>query len=288
MLRIAQISDLHFSRLTYGLSQFFSKQWIGNLNLLFSRQKDYVPENLNLLPGLFKDLNVHYVIVCGDVSTTSQRSEFALASHFVQHLAASDASPIVVPGNHDHYTKKAYKQKWFYDFFPSHFSSPIKKFNLKDHGVAAKFLENGWWVVTLDTALATSLISSKGYFSPFIEFNLEELLSQIPDKDSVILVNHFPFFQNESPRKALIRGPELQALIRRSPKIKFYLHGHSHRHCIADLRADGLPVILDSGSTAHKDHGTWNLIEIAPKETSVTAYMWQKNKWQPHKQVSIS
>ncbi len=287
MLRIAQISDLHFSRPTYGFSQFFSKQWIGNLNLLASRQKDYIPNNINLLPELFKDLNVQYVVVCGDVSTTSQRCEFALASHFIQHLAANDATPIVVPGNHDQYTKKAYKQKWFYDFFPSSFSSPIKKFNLKEHGVAAKFLGDKWWIVTLDTALATSLISSRGCFSPFIEFNLEELLSQIPAQDSVILVNHFPFFQNDSSRKILLRGAELQSVIRKFPKVKFYLHGHSHRHCIADLRVDGLPVILDSGSTAHRTHGTWNLIDIAPHESSVTAYEWQKNKWLPRKQVML-
>lgn len=287
MLRIAQISDLHFSKMSFGFSQFLSKQWIGNFNLLFSRQKDYRPENLNLLPDLFKELNVQYVVICGDISTTSQRSEFALASHFIQHLAASDTTPIVVPGNHDHYTKKAYKQKWFYDFFPSQFSSPIKKFNLKSHGVAAKLLGEGWWVVALDTALATSLISSRGYFSPFIEFNLEELLSQIPDKDSVILVNHFPFFQNDSPRKILLRAAELQTVIRKSPKIKFYLHGHSHRHCIADLRVDGLPIILDSGSASHKKNGTWNLIDITPKEISITAYEWQKNKWHPHKQVIL-
>ncbi|MFS8563523.1 MAG: metallophosphoesterase [Rhabdochlamydiaceae bacterium] len=287
MLRIAQISDLHFSKLTYSLSQFLSKQWVGNFNLFAFRKKNYIPDNINLLPEIFKDLNVQYVVVCGDVSTTSQRSEFALASHFIQHLAANDATPIVVPGNHDQYTKKAYKQKWFYDFFPSSFSSPIKKFNLKEHGVAAKFLGDQWWIVTLDTALATPLISSRGYFSPFIEFNLEELLLQIPPQDSVILVNHFPFFQNDSSRKILLRGAELQAVIRKFPKIKFYLHGHSHRHCIADLRMDGLPVILDSGSTAHRTDGTWNLIDITHNGNSVTAYAWQTDKWVPHKKVSL-
>jgi hypothetical protein len=67
--------------------------------------------------------------------------------------------------------------------------------------------------------------------------------------------------------------------------VKLFLHGHSHRQCIADLRSSNLPIILDSGSTAQKHNGTWNLIDITPSGCDIEVY---KNtyehgytSWQP-------
>jgi hypothetical protein len=100
-----------------------------------------------------------------------------------------------------------------------------------------------------------------------------------------MLINHFPIFSNESARKSLIRKEALKKLIERFPKIKLYLHGHTHRHCIADLRSSHLPIFLDSGSTAQKEGGTWNLIDITAtgcnvevfKNTNAEGYAF----WQP-------
>ena len=131
----------------------------------------------------------------------------------------------------------------------------------------------------LDTACATSLTSSEGHFSPSIEANLKKLLNQLPSYDHVILINHFPLFNNDHARKALKRREALQAVLRMSPQLKLYLHGHSHRHCIADLRADHLPIILDAGSTAHTGKGSWNLIEITPQECIIDTFHWKK-EWQ--------
>lgn len=285
MLRIAHISDLHFAKSCWNLSQFCSKQWLGNANLVFARKRDYLQDHLFSLPALFKRHKVEHVIISGDLSTTSQHEEFAMALKFVASLKEKGFEVITIPGNHDQYTKKAYKNKWFYDYFPSSFGA-IEDYNLKEHGVAAKQLRDQWWIVALDTALATSLISSRGLFSESIEAKLKEVLNLLPENAHVILVNHFPFFQNSMPRVWLERGPELQALIRTFPKIKFYLHGHSHRHCIADLRADGLPIICDSGSTPHREEGSWNLLELTPKGCSIDVFKWRES-WKKERNVEF-
>jgi len=289
-MRIAHISDLHYSKVSWIVSQFFSKRWVGNLNLLVSRKSDYLQDHLKPLPDLFKSLGVHQVIISGDLSTTSQHEEFSLALEFVNNLKNQELDVITIPGNHDQYTKRAYRDQWYYNYFDHSFSKGngrIDEFSLKQHGVTARSLQNDWWIVALDTAVATSLLSSRGLFSSKVEAKLEEILKLIPPHHKVILVNHFPFFQNDTPRVRLERGKKLEALIRSFPKIKFYLHGHSHRHCIADLRVDGLPIVCDSGSTSHREKGSWNLLELSPQGCTIDVFNW-KEGWQKGRRMEFS
>jgi 3',5'-cyclic AMP phosphodiesterase CpdA len=278
-MKIAHISDLHFAKATWNPLQFFSKRWLGNVNLLFSRRHDFEQSRLFALPELLTQLKVDHVVICGDVSTTGRKEEFELAASLSKAIEDKGIKTITIPGNHDHYTRKGYRQRWFYDYFPEE--------QLKTEAVTAKPLGKGWWIVALDTALATSWTSSQGFFSPKIEALLLKTLTKIPDTDRVIMANHFPFFEHDSPRKTLQRGPYLQETLRNHPKVKFYLHGHTHRHCIADLRADGLPILLDSGSTPHRQHGTWNLIDIAPEKCTIEVFSWEDG-WQPSRKVALT
>ncbi len=278
-LRCAHISDLHFAKPTWNLSQFFSKRWLGNMNLLFSRKKVYTSEYLPSLIDIFKEQHIKQIFITGDVTTTSAKEEFLLAQHYVSSLKQAGFNVFVIPGNHDHYTSHAYNNRLFYQFFNSSYA-PASTFNLKEHGLTAAQLDSEWCLILLDTALATSLISSCGFFSEKIENNLEHALKALPPNQKVILANHFPFFCNDSPRKKLIRGPHLRALIERFPQIRCYIHGHTHRHCIADLRESGLPIVLDSGSTSHQKKGSWNLIELSETGCTVQPYYLEK-QWVP-------
>ncbi len=166
---------------------------------------------------------------------------------------------ICIPGNHDHYTRSAYRNRTFYNYFPSSWD-PSLNCNLKTDGVTAKKLCPGWWIVGLDTACSTSWVYSTGYFNPRTEKALDILLQSLPE--NILLVNHFPFFQHDSKRKVLLRGPALQQLVEKHPQVKIYCHGHTHRRCIAPLESSGLPLILDPGSTTHRSNDGWHLIEI--------------------------
>lgn len=271
LFRLAHISDLHFSKLIWNPSQFFSKRWIGNLNLALARKHTFDPDSLATLLPIFRERKIDAILITGDLSSTSHKKEFVLAKQFIENLQNEKFKVFTLPGNHDHYTKNAYQKKLFYQFFDTAYD-PSFSLNLKDDGLAVCYVGHEWWVVALDTALATSLFSSNGYFSPELEQKLGTALKDLPSDHSVILMNHFPLFANESQRKSLLRREALRKLLERFPKIKLYLHGHSHRHCIADLRSSSLPIILDSGSVSQKSSATWNLIDITAKGCDIEVF----------------
>jgi 3',5'-cyclic AMP phosphodiesterase CpdA len=275
LFRLAHISDLHFSKVTWNPFQFCSKRWLGNLNLLLKRKHAFSPDGLTTLFPVFHERKIDAVLITGDLTSTSHEEEFILAQQFIESLEQEKFKVFTLPGNHDQYTKKAYKNQLFYQFFNTSYAphtDSLTAFNLKEDKLTAAYFGQGWWLIGLDTAIATSLISSNGYFSPELEQKLEKTLKEIPVDHRVILINHFPIFSNESSRKSLIRKDALKKLIERFPKIKLFLHGHTHRHCIADLRSSHLPIFLDSGSTAQKEGGTWNLIEITALGCEVEAF----------------
>lgn len=292
--RLAHISDLHFSQLSWNPAQFLSKRWIGNANLLLRRIREFQHDKVYKLLDHFKKESVDYVLISGDLSTTSLNSEFAKASEFLSQLKNLGIEVITLPGNHDHYTKKDYKNKTFYQFFDSYFckeDSPLAEYNLKDHKVTVKKLQLAWWLVALDTAIATPLLACHGNFTAEIEATLRKVLSEIPEGGSVILANHFPLFTSDHVHKHLLRDAALRDLLHQFPKVKFYLHGHTHRHCIADLRNAGLPILLDSGCTAHEEKGTWNLLDFSNDGCTVKAFRWStsdKEQWDWNEKTQAS
>ena len=284
-MKLAHLSDLHFSNWDWNPAQFFSKRWLGNLNFLFGRRRIFSYERLQLLPALFKERGITHVLITGDLTTTSAPAEFEKAREFVQALQAQGLQVLCIPGNHDQYTRTAYAKQLFYDYFPTEWEAN-SSYNLKQHGMTAHQLSDTWQLVGLDTALATSWFFSSGYFSENTEKNLIEFLTQLSADQHVILFNHFPFFQHETFRKRLQRGDALRKILKRFPQVKIYCHGHTHRQCLADLRASQLPIILDSGSIVHRDRGTWNELSLSPEKLVTEIFSWKDEKWQPTRQES--
>lgn len=270
-LRIAHISDLHFASPTLSPLQFFSKRWIGNLNQMISRYKIFNPAQLDLLPDLFTASKIDTVFITGDLTTTGLPQEFKRAADFVSLLQNRGLRVIAIPGNHDHYTKSAFRKKLFYHFFPDYSEYG---FSLKEDGLAMIPLNESWTLLALDTACATPLNSSHGNFNDTIEIALKKALSDIPTQKNVIVMNHFPFFEHERPQKTLLRSDALRSIMTSHPNIRFYLHGHTHAHCLADLRASHYPILLDSGSTAQIKNATWNCLELTKTGASVSVHLF--------------
>jgi 3',5'-cyclic AMP phosphodiesterase CpdA len=286
-LRIAQISDLHFTHLTWNPFRLFSKRVLGHANWLLSRKNSFSPGQLESLPDLFSQLKVDLVLIGGDLTTTALVKEFETAQKFVRKIKQPW---IATAGNHDHYTWRSFRKKHFYRYFSNkrkELTHTAEFFNLKDHGIEAHPVKAGWWIIVLDTARATNPYSSQGLFSQQLEGRLDEVLRLIPKTDSILLMNHYPFFQNDDLRRTLKRGDVLEKKIKSDPRIRVYLHGHTHRHTIADLQANGLPLILDSGSVAMSKKGTWNLIELTDANCTVEPYRW-KNGWQKEQKETIA
>ena len=257
------------------------------INWLLFRRSSVSHKQLDSLPVLFKSLNVELVLVGGDLSSTSLLAEFETARKFFSKI---DAPKLFTPGNHDQYTKGSHRQKRFFTFFSNQrkiIEHPLEFFTLKDHGVEVHRLANSWWCVLLDTAPPTSITSSNGLFSQELEKYLEEVLNTFSSEDRLIVLNHFPFFENDPSLHRLIGARRLSKLIERHPNVYMYLHGHTHRHSIADLRPNNLPIILDSGCPIQKPEGTWNLIDLSDEGCRIRGYHWNKKEWQVFKESSF-
>lgn len=273
-MRIAQVSDFHLTHLTWNPFRLLSKRIFGNLNWLFLRKKHFFEEQLDPLPDLFKELGVDLVLLGGDFTTTALTEEFEKALAYVKKI---EQPYLAIPGNHDHYTYRSQRKKHFYRYFTNtreNIAHPVEFFNLKDHKIEAHKIDPNWWVIALDTTLATNPYSSEGLISEKLESYLEEVIKLIPQDASIIMLNHYPFFQNDETRRSLKRGGELQALLKRHPRVRLYLHGHTHRHTIADLQQSNLPIVLDSGSCAQGRKGAWNLIDLQTAGCTISTYRW--------------
>ncbi len=277
-MRIAHVSDFHFTHLTWNPFRLLSKRLLGNLNWVFHRKKHFFEDQVEPLPQLFEELGIDLILLGGDFSTTALPQEFKKATDLVGKFKQPW---LATPGNHDCYTKLSCRNKHFYRYFSNQrkeITDPVEFFTQKDHRIEAHKIGKGWRVVTLDMAHASKLNSSEGLFSEKLEAYLEEVLKLIPKEESIILLTHYPFFQNDVKRHNLVRGEALQKILERNPQIRLYLHGHTHRHTVADLQVSNLPIVLDSGSCAQGRKGAWNLIDLKEDGCAVSTYRWD-HKW---------
>ncbi|PCI95592.1 hypothetical protein COB11_01815 [Candidatus Aerophobetes bacterium] len=281
LFTIAHISDLHFSKIQLGIAQFMSKRWIGNLNVIFNRGRIYKNSRPRTLIESFKKNNVTHVFISGDVSTTSFKKEFQVAKNFVKDLRDEGFIVFVIPGNHDSYTKRSYKKRLFYNYFDDEHDEKID-FSLKNDFVSALNIGKGHWLVRIDTTYPAPVYLSTGQYTDTIDKNLNDLLKKIPKEDHIIMMNHYPLFHHEHPRRILLGADHLRKTISKYPNIKFYLHGHTHRNTIADLRSSSLPIVLDSGSCSHAKRGSWNLIKVFDNSCSVEVYKCNNQENPPY------
>ncbi len=276
IMKIAHLSDLHFGKFSLSPKQFFSKEWIGNFNYFLNRRHEFDRHIPFSIPSVLDAMNVTHALISGDLTTTSSKVEYEIAQFFTRQLEDLGIKVIAIPGNHDHYTRKAYREKRFYHYYPS--SSETSSYNLKNHGVTAHRLQEGWTLVALDTAIATPIGSANGQFSSEIESHLITLLESLPLDEKIIIMNHFPLFSYEKPKRRLLGCEKLQSIVKNSPNVLFYLHGHAHRRSVADLRSNRLPIVLDCGSSG-LSNGTWNLLDIDKEGCDLDIYQYGENRW---------
>lgn len=291
-LRIAHISDLHFGYFSLSPLQFLSKRFVGNIHFGLSRWREFAPKRLfHLFAKTLVSQNVDLVVITGDLTTTTHPKELGHALDFFHELEEADLCVLALPGNHDHYTSRAFREKHFYEYFtndPSvvkeHFPEQLETERLEVH-----LISKGLWLINLDTALSTALLSSHGIFPKALEMRLDKVLASIPDEERVVLCSHYPFIDIEQkPSHALERGEALEALIKRHPKVVLYLHGHTHRHSIANLNDINLPIVCDAGSVSLRKEPTYNLIDITQSGCEITAmrgeWLSKQIVWRPFRE----
>ncbi len=275
---LGHLSDLHFSKIDFNPSQLLSKRWLGNLNLIFFRNGKYLPERLRQLPAFAKAQGITHLIITGDLTTTARPIEFERAKQFLDGFTAEGIKLIVLPGNHDTYTRRSDKQKRFYNYFPD--LSDSFGYCLKKDRLVSIPLGNNHELVIIDTAVATSLAFSGGHFDQLLAIKLADLLSKTPKSKEIILACHFPLF--ESVRRSLAGEKRLIEILRASPNVKLYLCGHTHIQKTENLRCDGLPLMSNSGSISYYKNATWNKLTLSPGLAEITSFKLESAAQNPH------
>ncbi len=295
LLRLAQLSDFHYTRFPKHLREFFNKRAIGICNFLLTRRKEHSPEQIN---GIFPILNVQSidaVLLTGDFTSTSLPNEFDLGKKLYSKFLAKPYKTLAIPGNHDCYTPLADQQRRFYQYFPSPVPIEDTTYTLeKDRVAYGKFHDSIWWV-TLDTAISTPFFDSTGYFSEEMEEKLTAILdTKIPKDAFIILINHYPLYPPEKGQhRALRRAYALQKIVKGHPNVGLYLHGHNHHNQVINKQAKGLPITVDAGCCSSKKNGSWNLIELYSDRVEVIPYLWDteellaQKKWLPGERVIV-
>ncbi|NGX63357.1 MAG: 3',5'-cyclic adenosine monophosphate phosphodiesterase CpdA [Candidatus Anoxychlamydiales bacterium] len=270
MIKIAHISDLHFSKVSF--FPIALKRFVGVTNLLINRRKSYIEDHLYKLPTLLKSLDIDHIFITGDLTSTSLEKEFEKAKDFID-LFDKKNKFFIIPGNHDTYTKKAYKDELFYQFFKKTNISKMIKSNIQIHELSDK-----WVYIGLDTTVPTSLFSCSGLFSKELENSLIETLDKIPKDTNIILTNHFPLFLRVEKRNGLNRRKHLLAILKKYKNIKLYLYGHTHKWTIT--KKENYPYMICSGCSSHKKKASFNTLQIEDNKCIVTSYSLKNNNWQ--------
>lgn len=283
MFKVAHLSDLHFSKISLKPSIFFSKRFVGIFNLIFNRKKAYNQQPLYELPNLFNSLDIQYVFITGDLTSTSLKEEFQKAKEFID-LFDKKIEFFIIPGNHDQYTKKAYENDVFYKFFESKNTHLLK--SLKNERIETYPLSDKWFYIGLDTCIPTHLFACSGLFSEELENHLIEILDKIPKDKNILLVNHFPLIQNVAKRKILKRRDVLYKILKKYPNIKLYLHGHTHKMAIEKPTED-LPYMICSGCASYKKEASFNVLEVENFSCKILNYVWKDNNWQKKSTTQI-
>lgn len=266
-MRIAHLSDLHFRAPSWRL---FSKRLLGTLNWLFKRRHHFAHELLDPLPPLFDALGVDLILVTGDLSITGLPAELRKAQEALKKFSQPQ---LLLPGNHDQYTQSGFRNQTFYKWC----ANRAAPFTLREHRLEHHKLINGWHLILLDTAPAMPFHFSGGNFSKELEKRLDTLLQEL--QGPVIVANHFPYFLTPDPHHRLLRGEALAQVLARN-RVRLYLHGHTHRHILADLKPSGLPLTLDAGSATYRPRPSFNLLDLGSEAITVTPYCFT-TQWQP-------
>ncbi len=273
-MRLAHISDLHLSKISFHPSHLFSKRILGTCNLLLKRKRAFQQQYLDTLLPLFDSLHVNALLITGDLSSTSLNEEFLLAHDFLEQVRIRNISIYLLPGNHDMYTKKAFAEKSFYQSFQN-FSDFA---TLPNEGIVSVSLDTQWKLVLVDCAKATSFFSSRGHFSKEIEEKLSLLLSSLQNH-FVLIALHFPLSDKVSARKRLEKSGALKNILQKYPNVKIYLHGHMHKPSLEDLRSAHLPIIMGAGSVTWKQKPSFNLLDLTDTSCNYSLFQWHTSQW---------
>jgi 3',5'-cyclic AMP phosphodiesterase CpdA len=286
MMRIAHATDIHWF-VPPNLSDLWSfKRSLGIANLYLRGRKDHFPEKVQAdLVARIAELAPDMVVITGDLTATALRAEFAKARAALEPLLSTFPT-LVIPGNHDVYTRGAQGERRIRKFFEPwmHLVGPLGRLDLDD-----------LTVLGLDPNRANLVVAS----GELPREQLDALATQLADpalRDrSVLLAIHYPLLDRngqiyDRAEHGLTNARELVAVLDRAPKRPLaILHGHEHHGFRVPLPlADGSSIpIFNCGSSGYayrpdrRRAAAFNVYTVAEGGIVVDRYLYGPDGFAP-------
>jgi 3',5'-cyclic AMP phosphodiesterase CpdA len=266
-VRIAHATDIHWTS-PLPLSRVFGKRLLGGLNLVLGGRRYAFAEAVQrALVDHIVALEPDAVFLTGDLTSFALEAEFAKARADLQPVL--DRFPtLVLPGNHDVYTRGAARQKRIQEYF-----RPWMGLD-GNPGAVARLDVGPLTLLGLDPNHPGLL--STGFLPPAQLQGLEEVLRSPGLADRrVILGLHYPVVDRSGRLYVrfdhrLRNVADLVAVLEAAPvRPVAILHGHVHHGYRSELRLgeDRVPV-FDAGSGGlaprpeHRRSACMNLYEV--------------------------
>jgi len=266
MTRVAHLTDLHLLALDgVPLWRFLNKRLTGWANLRFHRKAIHRPHLVEAIVSALNEDPPDHVIVTGDLTNLALETEFELAARILGALRVPRENVSIVPGNHDVYTRGAYRSKRFARNLGSYVTSDI---DLGDGHFPFVRLRDGLAVVGLSSAVPRLPFVAAGRLgAPQLDALRRALADERVRQRFVLLFLHHPPVYPASAFKTRMEGLEdapLLAELLAPVEQGLVAHGHLHRR--VQRRLGHLPVIGATSSSLESPDpervAGWNVYEI--------------------------
>ncbi len=273
-IRIAHLSDLHIGFLSRRLSDWFSKGIIAQLNYLLNIHRRFNSQLLQVLPAVLRTLAVDCVLISGDFTTAGSECEFLAARDFLEQLQKIGVRLLLIPGNHDHYTKRQKTSGFYRHLYPfMHGSGGGLYTDRFERLVLDKTGENPWDIWLLDQAEPTPWMSSQGIFDQRVSTNLSRAMREhSPLTRNAIICGHFPLHNASRRLRELLGRRALRDALTKQKNVRLYAHGHTHQFHIFDERPRRGAICADAGSATQRGRAGFNLYELGLKTAKLRRF----------------
>jgi 3',5'-cyclic AMP phosphodiesterase CpdA len=258
-MRIAHVTDIHVM-VPPGLRDVSFKRLLGSANLyLAGRRKHFSWEVQQALVTHVGSQKPDAIVCTGDVTAQATEAEFEKAYGLLGALFSNQPT-VVIPGNHDTYTRRTWKER----AIERHFG----QWTGDDPWPRVYRINDELTVVAIDTCRAHFL--SSGHIPEDELLRLDKVLTEeSKHAKHLLFALHYPL-RNRSgepygpPGRALDNARSLEAILNNhGTAITAILHGHEHHgfktalatHTkaipILNPGASGYAWLPDRGRTAH-------------------------------------
>jgi 3',5'-cyclic AMP phosphodiesterase CpdA len=263
-MKIAHLSDLHLLALDdLDPRRLLNKRFTGWVNIKLNRGSKHKLAVAQAAARALRDHNVDHVVVTGDVTNLALESEFELVLRYLRDDVGLDPANIsLVPGNHDMYTRGAYRSRRFEHYFEAYLKSDLPGAGSVPNAGSFPYvkLRGEAAIIGLSSAVPRPPLMASGQLGSEQRAALHGILAhrEVKSRTPVILQHH-PLHNPRTRAKTLLEGlwdADAERSILAELSSGLLLHGHLHRrvHRVLPTRHGEVHAIgSTSASLLHDD-----------------------------------